>query len=106
MTNDRAIEINRMCYAHILYREGVREELPPSLEDISLPDMLEATKIVEGIMPQRMTCDHRLLAALYVAYHYQADEGEIITSIAISCIDTPPIKIGRFSGKHQVMLSA
>lgn len=97
MTKERAIEINNACCAHAWYREGLREELPPTLEGISLEDMLEATKIVEGLTPRQMVCDQRLLAALYVAYNYHADDQDNIDPVAMSmdgkavCV----VKIGR-----------
>ena len=81
---ERAIEINNMCVAHVWYREGVKKELPPSLDKISLPEMLEAAKIVENMRPRQMICDHRFLAALYVAYNYQADDQEELVPVAIN----------------------
>ena len=84
MTIERALEINAICVAHAMYREGISDgEPPPSLEGISLGDMLAATRLVERMRPRtQMTCDDRLLAALYVAYNYQPCELDDIDPVA------------------------
>lgn len=72
MTEERAREINRWMLDHSWYSMGLKDEKPPSLQEVSLEEMIEATKIVKGFGSPTITCDNRLIAALYVAYHYSA----------------------------------
>lgn len=78
MTLECAHEINRHMLDHGLLRFHLVEEkyLVP-LTDYSLQDMLTATEMVRAANPKgagthTMVCDERLIAALYVAYHYPA----------------------------------
>ena len=72
MTQERAVQINDALMAHVWFREGLRTDLPPSLAEFSLREMLDASEMVAGV---RMHCDPRLVAALYVAVHYPASPG-------------------------------
>lgn len=78
MTIERAHEINGCMLDHGLLRFDLVEEkdLVP-LTEYSLQEMLTATQMVKDANPKgagthTMVCDERLIAALYVAYHYPA----------------------------------
>lgn len=80
MTLEQAREINRLCCGHSLWLLGVSLR-PESLADYTLSQLVEARDLVraqgetvdeQGRRSMALTCDDRLLAALYVAYHYPA----------------------------------
>lgn len=79
MDIERAKEITKACTAHFFYREGLQKEPPPSLAEYSLAEMLEAQQVIKAANgtgnggTSTIFCDDRLVAALYVAYHYAAD---------------------------------
>lgn len=80
MTRERAQQIVDACAAHAWYHMGIREEPPPSLQEYSLRDLLEANEMMagedgnfknpDGSTNSALHCDDRLVAALYVLYHY------------------------------------
>lgn len=76
MSLERAKEINGACIAHVYYHQGLSSQQPPSLSDYSLSETIEAAKLIEKHDLPVMRCDERLLAALYVAYHYDQDIDE------------------------------
>lgn len=83
MTSEQAHEINRACIRNGLRRFGLTAE-SPSLRPYTLRQLIDARDIVAAENretekqpgPHRITmiCDDRLLAALYVAYHYDPCE--------------------------------
>ena len=80
MTRERAQQIVDACAAHTWYDMGIREEPPPSLQEYSLRELLEAnemmagkdgkTKNPDGSTNSALHCADRMVAALYVLYHY------------------------------------
>lgn len=70
------------CVHHRMHDMGILEEPPPSLEDYSLRELLDANHLVRDLNTERpdgpsdyshqTMCDDRLIAALYTAYHYEA----------------------------------
>jgi hypothetical protein len=84
MTRERAQQIVDACAAHTWYDMGIREELPPSLQEYSLRELLDANEMMSGPVgksqnPDGSTntslhCADRMVAALYVLYHYPADK--------------------------------
>jgi len=83
MDIERAEKIVGECIAHVLFRMGVTDEPPPSLAEYSLQELIDANRRVAeendkqpttGRRTIRMKCDDRLIAALYVAYHYDAND--------------------------------
>lgn len=103
MDRSHAAQIVARCIAHVYFREGVIDEPPPSLEEYSLSELVEANKLIagpagttendDGTKSIAMHCDDRLVAALYALTHYQAepqDDLRPIVSIpgkAICCIE-------------------
>lgn len=93
MTREEAETINGLCVAHGLYRLGVVEDRPATLAPYSLAQLIEARDIVRaenGVVKPgggrsfHTVCDDRLLAALYVAHHYDpVDPGRDIEPVAI-----------------------
>lgn len=82
MELERARDITGACLAHTYYRMGFIEEEPPSLEDYSLRELLDANHrvdeenkkfSVDGKKRIQVICADRLVAALYTLYHYQAE---------------------------------
>lgn len=92
MTRERAQQIVDACAAHTWYDMGIREEPPPSLEEYSLRELLEAnemmagqdgkTKNPDGSTNSTLHCDDRLVAALYVLYHYPPNEPGNVECVA------------------------
>jgi hypothetical protein len=91
MDLDRARQIVAACVNHSLFRMGVIEEPPPSLAEYSLGELLEANEMIRaqndevdaaGNRKIQIVCDDRLIAALYVLYHYEASELDDIRLIA------------------------
>jgi hypothetical protein len=90
---ERAHEINSAMMAHVWFREGLRTDEPPSLGGYSLREMLDAVDRVkelnaaaesqEGRKTVHMTCDPRLVAALYVAYHYPGEDPGNCLAVAL-----------------------
>lgn len=83
MTLDRAKKIVSDCVAHVWYREALTTDPPPSLAEYTLQELLDANRLVAGPLGKErdeenksttvsMHCDDRLVAALYVLYHYPA----------------------------------
>lgn len=87
MTIERAREINHKLLDHGLFRfELENKPLDASIKDISLQDMLTATEMVRSNNPagagkHELTCDERLIAAIYTAYHYAAEDPASISPI-------------------------
>ncbi|HYE20127.1 MAG TPA: hypothetical protein VEA69_16895 [Tepidisphaeraceae bacterium] len=80
------------CLTHVWYREGLRDDPPASLAGYSLAQLVEANRIVrddpgdrqpDGTTRVMMNCDDRLVAALYVATHYEPEDQRDATPIAI-----------------------
>lgn len=99
MTLELAKQIVSECMAHVWFRESLRTEPPPSLKKYSLRDLLDANSLIAGYPGNRneesktttvmMHCDDRLIAALYILYHYPPSEPEdleVIVSHAQSAI--------------------
>ncbi len=84
MTINEAQEIMSICFKHSLFCHEVIDEPPPSLAKYSLSDLLEAKGLVDEAKIEMMKCDDRGLAALYVAYHFPADDIENVNFIAKS----------------------
>lgn len=76
MSLERAKEINAACIAHAYHQLCLSSQPPPSLSGYSLSEIIEAAKLIEKHDLPVMRCDERLLAALYVAYHYDQDIDE------------------------------
>ena len=83
MTIEEAVLITDACMQHAWYRQGLRTDFPPSLEGYTLRQLLDANETVAGNQPEAeeegkkiygMHCDPRLVAALYVAYHYAPED--------------------------------
>src|SRR5262249_14680855 len=93
MSLDRAWEIVASCAAHVWFQDGADMTPPPSLEDYSLQELLDANQIVRNSSMQRIeggtildvSCDDRLVAALYVLYHYRPDDLTKVEPIVIKC---------------------
>lgn len=92
MTLDQAREIVSACCRHSYYQMGVTDEVPPSLKEYSLRELLDANDLVQrdnksqdaiamaalaaggkGAIRSQMFCADRFIAALYVLYHYRPD---------------------------------
>ncbi len=82
MTLGRAREIVAAMVGHVCWEVGAMETKPQSLADLSLAEMVEANRIVceigaveieAGAKEVRTVCEDRLIAALYVLYHYEPD---------------------------------
>jgi hypothetical protein len=98
----RAIEITRAVNARAYVSMGISTDCP-SLDGISLAEMLEAKRIVEdgnraakakataegGSCSISIIPDDRLIAAVYAIHHYQPDNGPIL------CLPQPT-----FDGSH------
>ncbi len=88
MTMDlvRAKQINEACFQHVMWGMGLTDKEPPSLEAYSLQEMLDASRLVKadnvGRQEVTVVCDERLIAALYVLYHYPASSIESVEPIA------------------------
>lgn len=94
MTREEAELINGLCVEHGLFRLGVIDYRPTTLAHYSLAQLIEARDIVRaenrlvkpgGGRSFHTVCDDRLLAALYVAHHYDAvDPGRDIEPIVVA----------------------
>ena len=86
MDLEKAKEISQKCSAHVWFQMGLKEERPPSLYEYSLEDLLNAQRVISEYNKTRtdgcasLLCADRLIAALFVAYHYAVedpDRGEV-----------------------------
>ena len=89
LTFERAQAIVEACIAHVWYREGISDERPPSLAEYSLRELLDANEMLAGHETRggdrrhiSVHCDPRLVAALYVAYHYPPEDPHDCTPVA------------------------
>ena len=90
MNQEQAREIVSKCLQHVFFREGLRTEPPASLFEYSLRELLEANeqvseerpRIAGGTQTIFMHCDPRLVAALYVAYHYEPEDPQDCNAVA------------------------
>jgi len=80
---EEAKEITGLCLNHGLFNMGVDDNQPKPITDYSLDQLLEANKIVaehpgdknpDGTTSYMMHCAPRMIAALYVAYNFPAQE--------------------------------
>jgi len=81
LTLVRAREIVAAMVGHVCWEVGAMETRPQSLAALSLAEMVEANRMVrqagaveiEGVGEKVMltACEDRLVAALYVLYHYE-----------------------------------
>jgi hypothetical protein len=83
MDETQAIEITDACMEHVLFREGIRTAAPRSLANYSLRELLDANETIANGTKARMHCDQRLVAALYVAYHYDAQDPAELDAVAL-----------------------
>ena len=92
MNSGRAKEIVQALNLHFFFREGLTEVQPPSLASYSLREMLDAVDEVrklnggpsiDGHKHVMMTPDPRLIAALYVAYHYPPEDPSDCNAVAL-----------------------
>jgi len=85
MDLDHARAIVNACARHVLWRQGLQPDPPPSLGDYSLAELVEANHLMRA--NGSANCDDRLVAALYVAYHWHAHEpdDDQIDPVAVSC---------------------
>ena len=93
MTIDRAYEINSLLIQHGMFDVNPNcDPLPPGLESVGLDEMLEATNLVRANGSVKvgnettytMVCDHRVIAAIYCAYHFHPGRGDEIHAVAKS----------------------
>lgn len=80
MDLETAKKITGECVDNKMFSMGIGDKLPPSLEDYTLLELLEAnhmvradngTKTEDGKTSHALFCDDRLVAALYTFYHYE-----------------------------------
>lgn len=94
MDMEKARDLNGRMVTLEMIGMGLDDERdPPSLEGIELVDLLEASRMVaddlgevgdDGMRSMPCFCDPRLIAALYVATHYQgspAEEPNVVASV-------------------------
>jgi len=91
MTPERAREIVDKCNAHIWYGMGISENVPPSLAEYSLAELMAANHMMageagttdnhDGTKSLAVHCDDRLVAALYVLYHYPAQPPSAVETV-------------------------
>jgi hypothetical protein len=83
MDRNQALKIVGACVEHVMYLEGAGDEPPASLAEYSLRELLEANEMIAADSLERteagsttvhVHCDPRLVAALYVAYHYEPED--------------------------------
>lgn len=90
MTMEHAREIVGKCNRHVWYREGLTDDLPPTLADYTLQELVTANHMVAaenqrarkamsaleniGSKDIQVVCDDRLIAALYAVYHYPGQD--------------------------------
>ncbi len=82
------------CLSHVWYQQELSDEPPTSLAQYSLRELLEANALVATSPRERdeekktttiaLHCDDRLIAALYVLYHYPASRADDLDAIAIN----------------------
>lgn len=94
MELERAHEILKMMVAWTFYDMGVEDKAPPRIpDDVTLLDMITANDTVAAENKERMAnakpgesntfnmlVDHRLIAAIYVAMHYDPDHESTIAT--------------------------
>ena len=105
ITLPMARKIAADCTANVTYSMGLSEDPPPSLRDYSLHELVTANHLVanhrrtkneDGTESFQVTCDDRVIAALYTAYNYEAESGRtaqpivIVGHKALICIRVEP----------------
>lgn len=79
MSMERALEITADMSAHHFIAMGLRDGPGPDLSGYGLDEMVEATRVLvenrgKSSGKIHVTCDPRLVAALYVATHYEGED--------------------------------
>ena len=98
MTRERAVHVTAVCLEHLAYAINCSGRAPESLAEYSLQELLDANQLVSEMLPNLRTdaggrvhkvplpfCDTRTVAALYVAYQFDAQEP--------SALDVAPVVV-------------
>jgi hypothetical protein len=92
MTEEEAERIVNLCVLHVAYTQGwiakVDLDRLSQIREVPLADMVQANRMIAerkskpstgGSRIIHATCDDRLIAAIYVAWHYDADDEAVVT---------------------------
>ncbi len=107
MDQETAQIINAACVSHVMYQQGFFQGPLPDLSEYTLEDLVQAAKMVKEANNTsdgsiHSVCAERLLAALYVSYHYDGeDSGDVKDPV---CLGRNAVFVVKIS-KNQVKAS-
>jgi hypothetical protein len=87
--HSRSLEIVHACTETQLFAMGISKEPPPSLDEYTLEDLIDAQRAIREENARRtdggvtVVSDDRGIAALYVATHFDAEPADACEPIAV-----------------------